>query len=74
METVDEDLFEPEAEAEPDEAAREAEADCEDDMIGCDRLSVDDQGKEVGVSCMVTERFSRLFWRWSEIGMWSLRS
>jgi hypothetical protein len=33
IETDAEDLLEPEAEPEPDEAGREAEADCEDDMI-----------------------------------------
>ena len=62
IETVEDDRFEPEAE----EEAREAEADCEDDMIRCDRLSVEDQVKDVGVFCMVTERCPRLFWRWSE--------
>ena len=66
IETVDEDRFDPEAEPEPEEADWEADADCEDDMIRCDRLSVEDQVKDVGVFCMVTERCPRLFWRWSE--------
>ena len=47
IETVDEDLLEPEAEPEPDEAAREAEADC--DMIRWDRPSTEDQVKDVDV-------------------------
>jgi hypothetical protein len=46
IETDAEDLFEPEAEPEPDEEAREAEAVCEDDMIKCDRLGRDDQVKD----------------------------
>lgn len=54
IETVDEDLLEPEAEPEPDEAAREAEADCEDDMIRCDRLSVDDRAKDIDVFYVFT--------------------
>jgi hypothetical protein len=54
IETVEEDRFEPEAEPEPDEAAREAEADCEDDMIKCDRLSVEDQVKDVDVFWIFT--------------------
>lgn len=52
IETVDEDLFEPEAEPEPDEAAREAEADC--DMIRWDRPSVEDQVKDVDVVGLYT--------------------
>ena len=54
IETVDEDRFDPEAEPEPEEADWEADADCEDDMIRCDRPSVDDQLKDVDVFYVLT--------------------
>ena len=63
IETVDEDLFEPDADPEPDEPAREAEADCEDDMIGCDRLSVDDRTKDVDVFLIIYKGASGLLLR-----------
>jgi hypothetical protein len=55
IETDAEDLFEPDAEPEPEEVGREAEADCEDDMIECDRLSVEDQVKDVDVFYISTK-------------------
>jgi hypothetical protein len=73
METVAEDLFEPEAEPEPEEAAREADADCEDDMIRFDRLSVEDQVRDIDAFCIYTRKLLTGFGKVGEM-MGSLRS